>query len=42
MLDDLIPTWKYVEGDDMAEYYPQYYHKTDKVSASPPPALSWP
>ncbi|ROT35816.1 hypothetical protein SODALDRAFT_328210 [Sodiomyces alkalinus F11] len=30
MLDALVPTWDYVEKDKMAQYYPQYYHKTDK------------
>jgi hypothetical protein len=29
-LDALVPTWDYVEKPQMFEYYPQYYHKTDK------------
>lgn len=30
-LDDLVPTWDYKERDELFQYYPQYYHKTDKV-----------
>jgi hypothetical protein len=30
-LDDLVPSWEYTEKEEMFEYYPQYYHKTDKV-----------
>lgn len=29
-LDGLVPTWDYVEKPKVFEYYPQYYHKTDK------------
>ncbi|KEZ43136.1 hypothetical protein SAPIO_CDS5027 [Scedosporium apiospermum] len=29
-LDDLVPTWDFVEKEEMFKYYPQYYHKTDK------------
>lgn len=32
--DDLVRTFKYTEKQEMFEYYPQYYHKTDKVSSS--------
>lgn len=31
-LDELVPTWEFPEKADMFKYYPQYYHKTDKVS----------
>ncbi len=31
-LDDLVPTWEYKEKEDVFRFYPQYYHKTDKVS----------
>lgn len=30
-LDDTVPTWEYPEKEEMFKYYPQYYHKTDKV-----------
>jgi hypothetical protein len=30
-LDELLPTWEYPEKEEMFKYYPQYYHKTDKV-----------
>jgi len=33
-LDDLVPTWDFVEKEEMFKYYPQYYHKTDKVVTS--------
>jgi len=33
-----VPTWDYTEKEEVTKYYPQYYHKTDKVSL-PPPAL---
>jgi len=29
-VDRLVPTWEYPEKKDMFEYYPQYYHKTDR------------
>lgn len=29
--DDLVSTFEYTEKPLMFEYYPQYYHKTDKV-----------
>ncbi|CAN8105047.1 unnamed protein product [Discula destructiva] len=29
-LDELLPTWEYPEKEKIFEYYPQYYHKTDK------------
>jgi hypothetical protein len=32
--DDLVRTFDYKERPQMFEYYPQYYHKTDKVSMS--------
>lgn len=30
--DDLPRTFDYKEKPDVFKYYPQYYHKTDKVS----------
>ncbi|KAH7362064.1 CRAL-TRIO domain-containing protein [Plectosphaerella cucumerina] len=30
LLDHLVPTWDYKERDQIFQYYPQYYHKTDK------------
>lgn len=30
-LDDLVRNFKYEEKEKVFEYYPQYYHKTDKV-----------
>jgi len=33
--DDLPRTFEYTEKAQVFEYYPQYYHKTDKVSNSP-------
>ena len=30
-LDDLVRNFDYVEKAQVFEYYPQYYHKTDKV-----------
>lgn len=32
--DDLPNTFEYTEKPRVFEYYPQYYHKTDKVSPS--------
>ncbi|KAK3385009.1 CRAL-TRIO domain-containing protein [Podospora didyma] len=29
-LDEMVPTWEYPEKEEMFQYYPQYYHKTDK------------
>ncbi|KAF3918415.1 Patellin-3 [Dactylellina cionopaga] len=29
-LDEIVPTWDYPEKSKIFEYYPQYYHKTDK------------
>ncbi|KAF8866124.1 Sec14 cytosolic factor [Acephala macrosclerotiorum] len=29
-LDNLVRTWQYPEKAQVAQYYPQYYHKTDK------------
>jgi hypothetical protein len=26
-----VPNWDYPEKKEMFKYYPQYYHKTDKV-----------
>jgi len=31
-LDKLVPTFEYTEKAQVFEYYPQYYHKTDKVT----------
>jgi hypothetical protein len=33
-LDDLVQNFKYDERPEVFKYYPQYYHKTDKVSYS--------
>ena len=33
-LDDLVPSWQYTEKEQIFKYYPQYYHKTDKVRAT--------
>jgi len=33
-LDELVPSWTYPEKEEITKYYPQYYHKTDKVSYS--------
>lgn len=30
-LDEAVPTWEYPEKEEIFKYYPQYYHKTDKV-----------
>ena len=30
-VDDLVPNFDYKEREQIFEYYPQYYHKTDKV-----------
>lgn len=30
-LDETVPTWEYPEKEELFKYYPQYYHKTDKV-----------
>jgi hypothetical protein len=30
-LDEILPTWDYPEKEEVFKYYPQYYHKTDKV-----------
>lgn len=32
-LDDLVLNFEYTEKAQIFEYYPQYYHKTDKVRA---------
>lgn len=33
-VDELLRTFSYDEKPKVSEYYPQYYHKTDKVSIS--------
>ena len=33
--DDLVRTFDYVEKPEVFKYYPQYYHKTDKVRFQP-------
>jgi hypothetical protein len=30
-LDNLVSDWEYPEKQQLAEFYKQYYHKTDKV-----------
>lgn len=37
-LDEVLPNWDYPEKEDMFKYYPQYYHKTDKVYLLCPPS----
>jgi len=32
-VDKLVPTFDYKEKSQVFKYYPQYYHKTDKVRA---------
>lgn len=36
-VDDLVRNFDYVEKPQVFEYYPQYYHKTDKVNSSSHP-----
>jgi hypothetical protein len=33
-LDEVLPDWTYPEKEALFKYYPQYYHKTDKVTKS--------
>ena len=33
-MDKLVQTFDYKERPQVFEYYPQYYHKTDKVGIS--------
>lgn len=35
-LDNLVPNFDYTEKHQVFQYYPQYYHKTDKVLALSP------
>ena len=35
-LDDLVRNFEYTEKAQVFEYYPQFYHKTDKVLYLPP------
>lgn len=37
--DDLVRTFNYVEKPEVFKYYPQFYHKTDKVCLL---VLGWP
>ena len=34
-VDKLVPTFDYKEKAEVFKYYPQYYHKTDKVCQKP-------
>lgn len=34
-LDNLVRNWDYPEKAEIFKYYPQYYHKTDKVRSIP-------
>lgn len=36
-VDELVRTFNYVEKPKVFEYYPQYYHKTDKVISKKAP-----
>lgn len=38
-LDEVLPTWEYPEKEQIFQYYPQYYHKTDNVRCFPCPYL---
>ena len=31
-VDDIAKNFKFTEKKEVTKYYPQYYHKTDKVS----------
>lgn len=31
-LDEIVPVWDYPEKVEIAKYYKQFYHKTDKVN----------
>jgi hypothetical protein len=35
-LDETLPTWEYPEKEEVFKWYPQYYHKTDKVFLNHP------
>lgn len=39
-VDNLVRNFEYKEKPKIFEYYPQYYHKTDKVTANQYPAES--
>ena len=39
-VDNLVQNFEYKEKPKIFEYYPQYYHKTDKVTANRYPAES--
>lgn len=39
-LDDLVRNFDYTEKEQVFEYYPQYYHKIDKVTPTPNLLLS--
>ena len=32
-VDELVRTFKFTEKEAVSKYYPQYYHKTDKVKS---------
>ena len=34
-LDELVQNFRYDEKVEVFKYYPQYYHKTDKVHFTP-------
>jgi hypothetical protein len=36
--EELTRTFKYTEKPEVSKYYPQYYHKTDKVCGRAPRA----
>lgn len=33
-LDETVPIWDYPEKPEIAKYYKQFYHKTDKVNTT--------
>jgi hypothetical protein len=41
-VEELVRTFDYKEKAEVFKYYPQYYHKTDKVKLAFPTALSLP
>ena len=40
-LDETVPVWDYPEKEALFKFYPQYYHKTDKVPQPNPTRRSY-
>ena len=38
-MDKLLHTFEYTEKPEVFKYYPQYYHKTDKVCSPVAPSI---